>query len=62
MTSLELTGEQGNIHAKCDGANWLRGRVADYIKKGELKKQINIEAKNFILRVESEARKKYESL
>lgn len=56
-----MTGENGNVHAKVDGATWLRGRAADYVSKGQFKNQVNTEAKNFILKVENEARYRYES-
>jgi hypothetical protein len=61
ITFKELTGEDGTIHAKTSGANWIRGRVTEYLSKGQFKNQVNTEAKNFILKVESEARLGYEA-
>lgn len=61
ITLLDLIGENGTIHSKTDGATWLRGRVNDTVKRGSFKNQVNTEAKNFILKVENEVRRKYES-
>lgn len=56
---IELTGENGVVHGNADGADWLRSRRNDESKQAGVKRAINQEAKNYILRVESEVRKKY---
>ncbi len=56
---IELTGENGILHGSVDGADWLRARKNDESKQAGLKRTINQEAKNYIIRVESEVRKKF---